>query len=229
MRRNAPKVIAHRGCADQYPENTVHAINAAAEHVDMFEIDVRRCGSGELVVYHHENLSAATELTGRISETPFDVLRSVGIHQSSEPIPLLTAALDAVPNKIPINVELKTAGIAADVILDCNKYPNRCVYSSFSETAIREIRAHDPTADIAVLCHESQNVDERLSLAVELDCVAFHPSLSLALETDVVERAQKKGLNTNVWTVTSPQEVQYLTEKNVDGIFVDRWDILPQS
>jgi len=48
------QVIGHRGCADVYPENTVRAVTRAANFLDAVEVDVRRCGSGELVVFHDE-------------------------------------------------------------------------------------------------------------------------------------------------------------------------------
>lgn len=36
-------MIAHRGCADQYHENTRTAFERSVAHVDAVEIGVRRC------------------------------------------------------------------------------------------------------------------------------------------------------------------------------------------
>ena len=48
-----PLVIGHRGAKGHAPENTLKSIQKAIElGVDGIEIDVFRCASGELVVFH---------------------------------------------------------------------------------------------------------------------------------------------------------------------------------
>ena len=46
------RLIAHRGFAETFPENTVLAVREAARWADAIEVDVRRCGSGEIVCLH---------------------------------------------------------------------------------------------------------------------------------------------------------------------------------
>ena len=219
----SPLRIGHRGCADQYPENTIAAIEQSAPHLDGFEIDVRPCGSGELVVFHDETLERVTDGTGRVDETTLEELRELDVLGSGERIPTLGELLSAVPAGLAVNVELKATGITADVLEVCRDADVDVLYSSFFERAIREIRKADGTAPIGVLCHES--IDDRLALAEELEAVAFHPSVELALETDVVEAAHDRGLAVNVWAAETESEVRRLRDRNVDGIMVDRWDV----
>ncbi|RYE94070.1 MAG: glycerophosphodiester phosphodiesterase, partial [Myxococcales bacterium] len=48
-----PRIYGHRGVRGARPENTLAAFeHAAAEGADGVELDVRVCGSGELVVFH---------------------------------------------------------------------------------------------------------------------------------------------------------------------------------
>ena len=65
-----PAVIAHRGFAGVYPENTLCAVRAAldppdAGHrgADAIEIDVMATSDGELVVFHDRDLARVTAAT----------------------------------------------------------------------------------------------------------------------------------------------------------------------
>lgn len=220
---STPRVIGHRGCADQYPENTIAAIEAAAPHVDGVEIDVRPCGTGELVVFHDETLERVTDGSGHVADTSFAELRALDVHGSGESIPTLEELLAAVPERLPVNVELKATGIEADVVEVCRDSDVPVLYSSFFESALRDLRRAESSAPIAVLCHEA--AEDRLALASELDAVAFHPSVELALETDVVAEAHGRDLAVNAWTAETEGEARRLRERNVDGVFVDRWDV----
>ena len=215
--------IGHRGCADQHPENTVAAIERSAPHVDGFEIDVRPCGSGELVVFHDETLNRVTDGTGRVDETTLGELRELEVLDSGETVPTLAELLSAVPDGLPVNVELKATGIADEVLDVCSDADVEVLYSSFFVRALQELREADETAPIGVLCHEG--VDDRLALTAELEAVAFHPSMELVLETNVVEVCHDRGLAVNVWTAETEADVRRLREQNVDGIIADRWDV----
>ncbi|MDR5672191.1 Glycerophosphoryl diester phosphodiesterase [Halalkaliarchaeum sp. AArc-CO] len=215
--------IGHRGCADQHPENTVEAIEQSAPYVDGFEIDVRPCGSGELVVFHDETLDRVTDGTGRVDETTLGELRELEVLDSGETVPTLGELLSAVPDWLPVNVELKATGIEKEVLEICGDADVEVLYSSFFVRALRELRDADEAAPVGVLCHEG--VDDRLALAEELKAVAFHPSMELALETDIVERCHDRGLAVNVWTAETEADVRRLRERAVDGIIADRWDV----
>ena len=78
-------LIGHRGCAAQYPENTVGAIERAAPHVDAVEIDVRRCGSGEVVVVHDADLGRLTGASGSVADADYDELRDLTVETTQLP------------------------------------------------------------------------------------------------------------------------------------------------
>ena len=61
--------IAHRGASGHQPENTLAAISKALEiKVDIIEIDVRVCKTGELVVFHDLTLERTTNGSGLIAD-----------------------------------------------------------------------------------------------------------------------------------------------------------------
>ncbi|WP_435184942.1 glycerophosphodiester phosphodiesterase [Halobellus sp. EA9] len=216
-------LIAHRGCAGQYPENTVFAVRSAAPHVEMIEIDVRRCGSGELVVFHDEDLGRLTDETGVVAETDWETLRTVTIGGSSEPISRLESLLGAVPADVAVNVELKHDGMAADLLDVSKRYENELLFSSLWADALREIRRLDPGANLAYVFFDGPEL--ALSVASEIGCTAVHPSIDLLSATDFIDEAHALGVDVNAWTVTDRAIGTDLIAAGVDGLFVDRWDV----
>ncbi|MFZ9382431.1 MAG: glycerophosphodiester phosphodiesterase, partial [Ilumatobacteraceae bacterium] len=89
------QVMAHRGASKVELENTTLAFARALEMgADAVELDVRRCGSGELVVHHDPKLS-----DGRI-------IFSVDKRDLPTHIPSLAEALDAC-GSMWVNIEIK--------------------------------------------------------------------------------------------------------------------------
>src|SRR6056297_246672 len=113
--RPVMELIGHRGCAAQCPENTVRAVKRAAQYLDAIEVDVRRCGSGELVVFHDETVDRLTDESGPIADLSWTELRNLDVLDSGESIPTLDHVLDAFPQGVRAQLELKDTGIAADV------------------------------------------------------------------------------------------------------------------
>lgn len=218
------RVIGHRGCADQYPENTVHAIEQSAPHVDMIEIDVQRCGSGELVVFHDDDLDRLTGASGSVSTTDWADLRELTVLDSGEPIPLLTDVLDALPADTGLNIELKHDGLAEQLRALTEGVENELLFSSFSATALRELRELDPAAALALVIHDSPDINR--SIAADLGCVAIHPSTEMVLESSFVRDAHDDGFLVNTWTIDDASQARAVIDAGVDGLFVDRWDIV---
>lgn len=218
------RLIGHRGCADQYPENTIQAVKQSAPHVDMIEFDVQRCGSGELVVFHDDELDRLTNVSGYVSTTDWERLRELTILDSTETIPRFDEFLTAVPADTAVNIELKHAGMAEEIVSTVEDCDNEVLVSSFWPDAIQEIRDRSETIDLAFLINE--NPEAGRSFAEDIDCVAVNPSVELALESDFVKRAHEDGFEVNVWVVDDSETAGRLVDVGADGLFVDRWDLL---
>lgn len=218
------RVFAHRGCAGQYPENTLAAVRQTAPHVDAVEVDVRQCASGELVVFHDPDVSRVTGGTGSVAEMRYADLAALEVLDSGEPVPLLSDLLAATPDDLLVNVELKTAGIANAALRDANRVANPVLFSSFSTTALRELREADPGARLGVLC--SSDPDAALRTARAVDAEAVHPSIRLCDETGVVAAAHDEELAVNAWTVETGADAERLRAAGVDGLITDRWDVV---
>jgi glycerophosphoryl diester phosphodiesterase len=122
-----PTLIAHRGFAGVYPENTVGAVERAArggdparaakQGAELIEIDVLPTSDGEVVVFHDDGLSerdggerGLTDRSGLVWETPWAEVREAEVLGSGETVPKLTQVLDAIPTSVGVNVELKNPG-----------------------------------------------------------------------------------------------------------------------
>lgn len=218
------KVIGHRGCAEQYPENTLHAVTRAARYLETVEVDVRRCASGEPVVFHDETVDRVTDGTGRVADLTLAELRALDVLGSGERVPLLSAVLAALPDGVTVQLELKETGLAEDALRAGESSVNDVVVSSFIPDALAEVSAHDPAIPTGFLFEEDPHANTEH--AIDLDCEFVHPHYDLCLETDVVDRAHARGLGVIAWKAArTREEVEALREVGVDGVTADRWDI----
>ena len=216
--------IAHRGCLTQYPENTLAAFRGCAPSVAMIETDVRRCGSGELVVFHDDTLDRVTDATGEVASTPIEVLTEVSVLGSGEPIPTLTEVLDAVPETVGLNLELKGRDVAAETVATAAEYDHEVVVSSFYPDDIAAARGAGAET-VANLFYAEEPADfdvtAALDAAAELDCSYVHPDVGICLETGIVGAAHARGVGVNAWTAETESEVLALRERGVDGAVIN--------
>lgn len=214
---DSPQHIAHRGFADDYPENTPLAFENAAAHADAIEMDVQRCGSGELVVFHDSRLGRLTDGYGAVQDTPWSELRELTILDSDETVPRLETALDAVPDGTEINLELKHGGMAERVLDAVASVDNDVLLSSFYSQVLRNLRTFDSEVRLAYINQRGPNC---IDTAVDLDCACVHPKLDIC-DSEFVDRAHDAGLAVNSWTVREEAEANALAEAGVDGIVSD--------
>jgi glycerophosphoryl diester phosphodiesterase len=219
------EIIGHRGCAAQAPENTVSAVERAARYVDAVEIDVRRCGSGELVVFHDETVDRVTDGTGRVADLDWERLRELEVMESGESIPRLESVLDAVPAGVGAQLELKQTGIAGDAAAVARDCEVDVAVSSFLPDALAAV--HDLGWDVPTGYLFESDPRENVDVAVELGCDAVHPHYDLCLGTDVVPVAREAGLRVVAWKAAkTPEEIAALRAAGGDGVTADRWDIV---
>ncbi|SEQ75169.1 glycerophosphodiester phosphodiesterase [Natrinema salaciae] len=222
------EIIGHRGCAAQFPENTLLAVREAARRLPAVEVDVRRCESGELVVFHDETLERVTDAAGPVAETPWAALRELDVLESGESIPRLESVLRAVPNETTVQVELKETGVAADAMQLAMAAGADVRITSFLPEAVAEVEASCLDVPNGLLFGEEP--DGNLSRAVDLDCTHVFPHFDLCVDTDIVSAARDRGLDVIAWKAArTVDDVRALHEAGVDGVTADRWDVAPPS
>lgn len=226
----AVQTIAHRGFAEVYPENTLAAVRgAAADGAAAVEVDVRRCGSGEVVVCHDETVDRVTDGSGQVSALSLDVLASLDVLGSGEAVPTLAAVVETLPDGVALNVELKERGLAGDVLGTLANRPDGAAWwlSSFDSGALEEARAaaaafgaDDGPTRIEAALLVPPGTDDPVAAAVACDADLLHPH-ERDCSVDLVAAAHEAGLPVNAWTVRSETTARRLVRAGVDGLIAD--------
>ncbi|MCU4971572.1 glycerophosphodiester phosphodiesterase family protein [Halobacteria archaeon AArc-m2/3/4] len=216
------RLIAHRGFAAVAPENTIAAVRAAADRADAVEFDVRRCGSGELVVFHDDTIDRVTGGTGRVADCSLEELQSYTVLDSDETIPTLAELLAALPAGVNVNLEIKDEGIAADVLetLANAAVPNQVVITSFLASELRRVHELEPSQPTGLLV--SRDRRRPVTTAVELGCSVIGAHSRRCLLTRLVPRAKAVDLEVHAWSVPGPIVARVLEWRGVDYVSSDR-------
>ncbi|WP_049899139.1 glycerophosphodiester phosphodiesterase [Halococcus agarilyticus] len=218
------RLIAHRGFANRHPENTLVAIEHAVPDADMIELDVRRCGSGELVVFHDETVDRVTDATGRVDELSAAVLADLDVLDTGTGVPMLAEAAGAIPRDTGIVIDCKEHGIATEAAAAASTVDNEVIVSSFDAPTLDALETDDPTVELAYLF--GLRPDEDFDDALALDCSYIHPHWGHWLLTDAIDRAHDAGMKVNVWTIDSSVVARLLDRVGVDGVIADSSNVL---
>lgn len=115
--REGPTIVAHRGFAGKYPENTVAAGEGSVrDGADMIEVDVVPCADDEVVVFHDDGLSerdegkGLTDAEGLVWETDCETVLNAEVLESGATVPTFREFMEAIPASVGVNIELKNPG-----------------------------------------------------------------------------------------------------------------------
>ena len=99
-----PLIVGHRGAMGHVTENTIPSIKKAVElGVDGIEIDVFKCKSGEIIVFHDKKLDRLTNSSGYIEDLSFDSINKIKV-MGEYRIPKLKEVMDVLPNENILNL-----------------------------------------------------------------------------------------------------------------------------
>lgn len=213
-------VYAHRGFASVAPENTVEAVEAVDGRADGVEVDVRRCGSGELVCVHDADLERIAGVPAQVADLDVAQLRDCRVGAADACVATLAGVLAAVPDDCRVVVECKERGLIEDVLAAVDDADVDAVISSFDPTVLATARATDASIPLAFTIREDPA--RALAVATALECEAIHPRLDLCLRTLLVPRAHRQGLEVVAWTIDSGRGAILAAIAGADGVFADR-------
>ncbi len=210
-------VVAHRGLVGPAPENTLESIAAAiAAGADAAEVDVRRGRDGRLILAHDPVQGAR----GALDPSPAFL---------EPPAPVeLAEALTLARGRLGLNLELKEAGLAADVaaLISGLSSPAEILVSSFLESEIQTLAHVLPECPTGLVRGALGMSGRGLPGVVRqaLACGATH----LVIERHrarrrVLDGAVNSGLQVLVWTVNEPTQLgRLLQDPRVSGVITDR-------
>ncbi|HLL72088.1 MAG TPA: glycerophosphodiester phosphodiesterase [Pyrinomonadaceae bacterium] len=246
-------VLAHRGGAGLWPENTAHAFRqAVALGVDVLEMDLHATSDGALVVIHDGTVERTTNGTGRVNALTLAELKKLdaGYRWTNDggrtfpfrgkgiTVPTLGEVLEEFPQTL-LNIDIKQAQPSLIKsfcrALRESRATGRATVASFNAQVLAEFRRECPEV------RTSASFDEVMALASDLqagrDIAADKTRTRLVqvpetafgrawLTAELVASAHRGGLEIHVWTVNDEAAMRRLVALGVDGIVTDYPDKL---
>lgn len=241
-----PRVVAHRGDSEFYPENTLPAFLSAVElGVDVIETDVHLTKDGRIVIWHDPTLERNTDGNGRIEDHTYDELmkydagytftkdgktypfRGKGIR-----LMLLDEALKACPES-RFNIDLKSKD---DKIVDeyisvirSNHAENRICTASFHLQNLKKLRRLAPDFLTSLSTLEVAPIVLRKKLHILPSSIGKTHIFQIPtamygiklIDERFVKEMHKRGAVIMVWTINDENEMKRLFNLGVDTIMTD--------
>jgi glycerophosphoryl diester phosphodiesterase len=232
-----PIAMAHRGGAEDWPENTMRAFEGAVQLGYRYvETDVHATADGVLLAFHDDRLDRVADRTGLVAELPWSQVRSARV--SSEPIPLLEDLLGSWP-ELRINIDIKAPAAIGPLIevLDRTGARDRVCVGSFSHGRLTRFRrmTHGRVctslspAEVIGLRVASYGLPwvplPWLPLRGAAAQVPPHARVRL-VDRRFVAAAHRRDVQVHVWTINDPDEMRQLLDLGIDGLMTDRPAVL---
>ncbi|GHH03065.1 glycerophosphodiester phosphodiesterase [Streptomyces lanatus] len=250
-----PTVIAHRGASAHAPENTLDAVDKAAElGIDWVENDVQRTKDGELVVLHDDNLKRTTDAEEVFPDrspwkvkdfTAAEIARLdagswFGPAYAGARVPTLDQYMDRVElHHQKLLLEIKNPelypGIEQETLklldnegwLDRPHLESRLIVQSFSADSVRTVHELKPAVKTGFL--GTPPVADLARYATFVDQI--NPSYSSAstgyvASVHAVEGPHGRPLEVFVWTVDDANTARLVAGYGVDGIISNAPDVV---
>jgi len=218
--------IGHRGAKGHVAENTVASIKKAIElGVDGIEIDVFRCLSGEIVVFHDKTLDKLTNGSGYIEEKSLSELKELKVLGSKHSIPTLEEVIKSIGKGVILNIELKGPNTSKGSLEMANKYiklgeinSSDILFSSFNWKELTALRKLDKNVKIALITEDDPL--KAIPTALTLNAVAINPNYK-KLNQGNVKKIVSSGLKIYTWTVNNKFDIIKVKKLKINGIITD--------
>lgn len=223
--RKAPIVAAHRGGGERVLENSLAAFSrSVADGADMIEFDIRLSADRFPVVIHDEKTGRTARENLRVARCGAGRLRKVRL-QNGEPLPFLEDVLDVVGGKVPVNIEVKTAGgmEAVSRALAAAGYPGEVLLSSGLREECAAAASLCPGIPCGLVTGRPSASDIAFCLRHALRSV--HPD-HRRLSVLRIRKVLESGLALFPYTVDDPGRFLGLVESGAAGVFSNRAEFL---
>ena len=228
-----PLIWAHRGASGHAPENTLPAFKLAAEMgAAGVELDIQLTKDDVIVVCHDEKIDRTSTGAGFIKDYTYEELLKYdfcngNLAYEGTKIPTMEEVFDLLdPTGLTINIELKTGEIFyTDLerkIVELTKkkgFGDRVIYSSFNHYSVMKIKEIDPEAKVGFLY-----ADGPLNMpgyAAENEVNALHPAFYNLQYPDFMADCDMYGIDVNVWTVNSSENLLRCRELGVNAVITN--------
>lgn len=247
-----PVVIAHRGGADLWPENTITAFQGAiALGADVLEMDVHQTADGVPVVIHDATVDRTTNGSGPVASFTLEELQDLDagytfvaldapdthpMRGRNVTIPTLREVFETFP-AVPMVVELKDddPGLTDQVVELVREFERsrRTLLASFHEDVLKRVRRSD--ARLATHLTERESTafliaswffsGHVISPAGEALLVPPRTGIVPVVTRRFLTAAEGRNLFVAAWTVNDERQMKRLLSRGVRGLITDRPDL----
>jgi glycerophosphoryl diester phosphodiesterase len=231
----APLIIAHRGANVDAPENTLIAIELAAQQgATWIEVDLHLTADHKIVVIHDETLHRTTDGKGRVLERTFAELQQLdaggwfaneftGVRLPS--LEELIIVLDQYDLNINLEIkadsgmEGKTSEVTAQILKEhWPAHKPLPLISSFSILALETMQRVAPYLPRALLLDKWEQGSAEI--AQKLECISVNLSRRYVNKVSIesIKALNKKIM---IYTVDEPEQARELFAMGVDAIFTN--------
>ena len=222
VEKKIPLIIGHRGAKGHVVENTIPSVKCAIDlGANGIEIDVFKCKSGEIVVFHDNNLSKILDVNLCIEDLDLKTIKSFRIENQFF-IPTLEEILSLQLDDLILNIELKGKGTAIPTIELLQRYfkknllkKKNILVSSFDWDELLVLRSKSQKIPIGVLIDGNPLI--ALNFAKEVEAMSINSDYKY-LNKKNVDLVNAKGYKLFPYTVNNEDEMKKLISIGVDGI-----------
>lgn len=220
-------VIAHRGAAGAYPENTLASVRGAVDAgTDWVEIDVQETADGEVVVVHDSDFMKLASVDLKVWDATMADLAEIDIGSWFAPdfadarVPTLADVLEITRDRANLLIELKYYGHDVDLeartiaIVEAAGLADQVATMSLKYPAVQKMKAARPDWPSGVLAATAVGNLSRL----EGEFIAVNSSL---VTPRLLRQAHGADKMVFAWTVNDPLEMMGLISLGVDGLITD--------
>lgn len=219
------KIYGHRGAKGMTMENSLNGFRqTAAQGIDRFELDVQLSKDHQLIVFHDERLTRLVGSKQRVRQLDAATLMQSVLKGTDECIPLLREVVEACPDVVHWQFEIKTNRTNPHFIRPMAKLikelhlEEKVTITSKHRGILAAFKRVLP--DISRGYVQEWAFPNGIRTAKQLDCTFLCVSKNLAKRSYIL-KAQTQGLHVSVWTVNNPDDIKRLLHRGANSIISD--------
>ena len=214
-------LIAHRGLHNErFPENSLGAFKEALKNKKPIELDLHLLSSGEVVVFHDDNLKRMTGLDKKINECTYEEIKALRLLGTKERVPLLSEVLDLVQGKEILDIEFKDSNKAgvleSKTVILLDNYKGKFIVKSFNPLSVLWFKKNRPhfirgqlVSDYA---NTKMNIAKKyllkrmfLNIITKPDFIGYDIRI---VNSKIVNKLAKKNIPLILWTIRNKEELR---------------------
>ncbi|MGO2108402.1 MAG: glycerophosphodiester phosphodiesterase [Staphylococcus equorum] len=229
-------LVAHRGIATYFPENTMIAFKAAlVSDIDILEIDIHRTLDNQLVVIHDDSIDRTSNGSGKIKDMTLAELQQFdyGITKDKqfegETLPTLDEVIKLIqdyPQKLLIELKQpqnypEIENELIDALNTWNLPKNKVIIQSFNQKSMKTIFDMNEGYELGVLISKKKywyKLPPFKSIASYANYV--NPNYALVTEK-FLKSSHQYRLSVMPYTVNEHEQAKSLQKLGVDGLISD--------